>query len=62
MLHGSIKPNAGSRFSRNAKSAAPPFSAPKIPSPRSRFVDAYNAESRPFVWTATSEAILEKVA
>jgi putative transposase len=26
------------------------------------FVDAYNAKSRPFIWTATSEAILEKVA
>jgi putative transposase len=26
------------------------------------FVDAYNAKCRPFVWTATSEAILEKVA
>jgi putative transposase len=25
------------------------------------FVDAYNANSRPFVWTATSEAILQKV-
>jgi len=26
------------------------------------FVEAYNANSRPFVWTATSESILEKVA
>lgn len=26
------------------------------------FVEAYNANSRPFVWTATSEAILEKIA
>jgi putative transposase len=26
------------------------------------FVDAYNTKSRPFVWTATSETILEKVA
>jgi len=26
------------------------------------FVDAYNAKSRPFVWTTTSEAILAKVA
>jgi putative transposase len=26
------------------------------------FVEAYNAKSRPFVWTATSDAILEKVA
>jgi putative transposase len=25
------------------------------------FVDAYNARSTPFVWTATSDAILEKV-
>jgi putative transposase len=25
------------------------------------FVDAYNARSAPFVWTATSEAILEKL-
>jgi len=25
------------------------------------FVDAYNAKSTPFVWTATSDAILEKV-
>jgi len=26
------------------------------------FVTAYNGKARPFVWTATSEAILEKVA
>jgi transposase len=26
------------------------------------FVEAYNAKSRPFAWTATSEAILEKIA
>lgn len=26
------------------------------------FVQAYNAKSRPFAWTATSEAILEKIA
>jgi len=25
------------------------------------FVDAYNARSAPFVWTATSDAILEQV-
>ena len=25
------------------------------------FIDAYNARSAPFVWTATTEAILEKV-
>jgi putative transposase len=25
------------------------------------FVAAYNAKARPFVWTATSDAILEKI-